>query len=221
MTRPVVMFVTGGERLLSSGQTPENIVLKLVSLSVAWAKAGVDIVQIREPWLPDRVLLKLVTLVVARLSAFNTKVVVNDRLDVALAGNADGIHLKDEPLDMDRVRKLAAKDWLIGRSVHDVRTAEQACRGGHVDYVLAGTVKSSPSKQGRKLLGLNGLEEIAAAVDVPVIAIGGLGFSDALRIGKTAAAGLAGIRLFMSGEKLTDDQRFRQIAQCRGAFGSN
>ena len=94
MTRPVVMFVTGGETLLGSGQTPENIVIKLASLSMAWAKAGVDVVQIREPWLPDRVLFELVTLVVDRLSAFNTKVVVNDRLDVALAGNADGIHLK-------------------------------------------------------------------------------------------------------------------------------
>ena len=86
-----------------------------------------------------------------------------------------------------------------------------------VEFITGTRKQPSPNH----FVGSGKLEEIAAAVDVPVIAIGGLGFSDALRIEKTAAAGLAGIRLFMSGEKLTDDQRFRQIAQCRGAFGSN
>ena len=117
MRQPVTMFVTGGISLLNSGETPEGTVRKLVSLAVAWAKAGVGIVQIREPWMTDRGLLEFVSLVVDRLVVFDTKVVVNDRADIALAAGAHGIHLKDEPLVVTRIREYGPNDWLIGRSV--------------------------------------------------------------------------------------------------------
>ncbi|MEE3202578.1 MAG: thiamine phosphate synthase [Acidobacteriota bacterium] len=221
MNRPIVMLVSGGETLRSSGRTPDSIVRNLLSLSVAWAKAGVDIVQIREAWLTDRVLLELVRVVVDRLSGFNTKVVVNDRTDIALAANADGIHLKDEPLAIDRVRKYGPGEWLVGRSVHDAAGADDVCRDGDVDYLLAGTVRSTPSKPGGKTLGFQGLKRIAIAVDTPVLAIGGLGFSDSPKAARARAAGLAGIRLFMDGDKLTDEERSRRIRNCRQAFRAN
>ena len=96
--RPITMFVTGGAILLKAGETPDNVARKIGSLAVAWAKAGVSVVQIREPWMTDRNLLELVRLVVSRVSAFDTKIVVNDRADIAVAADAHGIHLKDEPL---------------------------------------------------------------------------------------------------------------------------
>ena len=215
------MLVTGGETLRSAGQTTDNIVRNLVSLSVAWARAGVDIVQIREAWLTDRALFELVRLVVERLTVFNTKVVVNDRMDIALAGNADGIHLKDEPVSIDRVRRYGTPGWLIGRSVHDVASVNEICRTGGVDYLLAGTVKSTPSKPGRGALGFHGLRQISIAAGTPVLAIGGLDFSDSEKVANAKAAGLAGIRLFMTGGKLTDDERSLRIRTCRQAFLSN
>ena len=102
MKRPIVMVVTGGEILHGSGQSSEAVVRDVVSLAFAWAKAGVDIVQIREAWLSDRALLELVRLTVDSLSSFPTKVIVNDRSDIALSAKADGIHLKDQPLPIER-----------------------------------------------------------------------------------------------------------------------
>ena len=221
MKRPIVMFVTGGEILHGSGQSSEAVVRAVVSLAFAWAKAGVDIVQIREAWLSDRGLLELVRLTVDRLSRFTTKVIVNDRLDIALSANADGIHLKDQPLPMERIRPYWPSDWLVGRSVHDVNSVNEINGGGYVDYVLAGTVKSTLSKPGRTPLGFHGLKRIAAASNPPVIGIGGLEFSDSLDVAKATASGIAGVRLFMNGAKLTDDERERQVEQCRYVFDSN
>ena len=116
MMRPITIFVTGGAILLKAGETPDNVARKLVSLALAWAKAGVDVVQIREPWMTDRNLLELVRLLVSSLAAFDTKVVVNDRPDIALAANAHGIHLKDEPLEVKRIREYGTQGWLVSRS---------------------------------------------------------------------------------------------------------
>ena len=218
MRQPVTMFVTGGISLLNSGETPEGTVRKLVSLAVAWAKAGVGIVQIREPWMTDRGLLEFVSLVVDRLVVFDTKVVVNDRADIALAAGAHGIHLKDEPLVVNRIREYGPNDWLIGRSVHDLPTAKEACGGGRVDYVLAGMVKTASSKARKKIIGFEGLQEIATGVDTPVLAIGGLNFSDSVNVQNAAGSGLAGIRLFMNGDRLTDEERSRQIYECAQSF---
>lgn len=221
MKRPVAMLVTGGERLLGSGQPSENVVRDVISLAVAWAKAGVDIVQIREAWLSDRGLVELVRLTVDRLSSFDTKVIVNDRPDIALSANADGIHLKDEPLAIERVRPYWPRDWLVGRSVHDVNGVNEIRGTGYIDYILAGTVKSTPSKPGRMTLGFHGLKKIAAATEIPVLGIGGLEFSDSLNVAKTTASGVAGVRLFMNGAKLSDEERSRQVEQCRHVFDSN
>lgn len=221
MKRPIVMFVTGGEILHGSGQSSEAVVRDVVSLAFAWAKAGVDIVQIREAWLSDRALLELVRLTVDSLSSFPTKVIVNDRSDIALSAKADGIHLKDQPLPIERIRAYWPSDWLVGRSVHDVNGVNEINGGGYVDYVLAGTVKTTLSKPGRTPLGFHGLKQIAAASNTPVIGIGGLEFRDSLDVAKATASGIAGVRLFMNGAKLTDDERAGQVEQCRYVFDSN
>lgn len=221
MTPPVTMFVTGGETLLSSGETTETVVRKLVLLTVAWAKAGVGIVQIREPWMTDRSLLELVRVVVSCLAELDTKVVVNDRADIALAAKADGIHLKDELLAVTRIREYGPKDWLIGRSVHDLETTKRICGDGHVDYLVAGMVKAARLESGKRFIGFKGLQKIASAVNTPVLAIGGLNFSDSASVHKAAGAGVAGIRLFMNGDRLTDEERSRQIDDCRQVFRSN
>jgi len=218
--QPITMFVTGGAILLKAGETPDNVARKLGSLALAWAKAGVDVVQIREPWMTDRNLLELVRLLVSSLAAFDTKVVVNDRPDIALAANAHGIHLKDEPLEVKRIREYGSQGWLVSRSVHDLETTKQICGGGYVDYLVAGTVRTTASEAGKRFIGFGGLQEIASAVSTPVLAIGGLEFSDSTDVQKATGAGLAGIRMFMNGDRLTDEERFFQIDECRKVFGS-
>jgi len=115
-------------------------------------------------------------------------VLVNDRLDVALAARAHGVHLRGSSFDAVHVRAVASPGFLIGRSVHDVREAADA---GPVDYLVAGTVWATASKpDGHGLLGVEGLAQVVAASQVPVLAIGGV---DPGRAALLAAAGAAGV----------------------------
>jgi thiamine-phosphate pyrophosphorylase len=170
------------------------------------ALAGVDVVQIRERDLDARELFELAALAVKTTRGTGTRILVNDRLDVALAAGAGGVHLRGDSIAPAAARSLAPKGFLIGRSVH---TAEEACLfEAHVDYLIAGTVWPTESKPSdRPLLGLDGLAAITAAVRVPVVAIGGCTIDLAASAAKAGARGLAGIGLFMS--PLHDDARSR------------
>jgi thiamine-phosphate pyrophosphorylase len=157
--------------------------------------AGVDLVQIRERDLAARDLGVLVTDAVQRTRGTATRVVVNDRLDVALACAADGVHLRADSVDAADVGRLAPPGFLVGRSVHSV---DEARRAGAVDYLIAGTVFPTASKpDDQPLLGLSGLSSIVAATSSPVLAIGGITLDRAAEIARTGAAGVAAIGLFI------------------------
>jgi len=85
--------------------------------------------------------------------------------------------------------------------------------------LLAGTVHETPAKPGGTILGFQGLQGIVRAVNVPVVAIGGLGFGDAQAVADTGAAGLAGIRLFCDGADTAFEDRFAIVRTTRHAFG--
>ena len=128
-----------------------------------------------------------------------TRVVVNDRLDVALACGADGVHLRGDSFAVADARRLAPEGFLVGRSVH---TPEEAVAGGGADYLIAGTVFPSASKPtGRAFLNVSGLRAIVAAVQVPVLAIGGITEAGAGRVAAAGAAGVAAIGLFTAGRQ--------------------
>lgn len=194
---PLICLVTDRRVLTDATDRDEDRSLRqLLALIGDCADAGVDIVQIREPDLPDRQLLALVRGAVDRVRTTSARVVVNDRPDVALAAGAGGVHLKDDARSAARVRTLGPAGWIVGRSVHDVSAARRAAESGAVDYLLAGTVFRSASKPGRQPLGLAALRGIVRAVSRPVLAIGGVGATEAPAVADTGAAGVAGIRLF-------------------------
>ena len=167
----------------------------LLDLIRAAAAAGVDLVQIREPDLPDRSLLALVTAACAVARGTRTRVVVNERTDVALAAGADGVHLRADSVPAHRVRGLAPHGFLIGRSVHSVDEAVRLSPGA--DYLIAGTVFPTPSKPAaRQWLGPENLRAVVERVTAPVLAIGGVAADTVGEIAAAGAAGLAGIRVF-------------------------
>ena len=128
-----------------------------------------------------------------------TRVVVNDRLDVALAAGADGIHLRSDSMPATSVRSIAPAGFIIGRSIHSEREATEVASS--VDYLLAGTVWPSRSKAGdARLLGPDGLARIVTAGRAPVVAIGGVSADRVRDVAKAGAAGVAGIELFMTPE---------------------
>jgi thiamine-phosphate pyrophosphorylase len=159
-------------------------------------QAGVDLIQVRERDLEGAALSVLVAEVVRLTRATGTRVVVNERLDVALACGADGVHLRGDSISAARARSMAPDGFLIGRSVHGADEAVRAAPG--VDYLIAGTVFPTPSKPGRhEFLGIEGLAAIGRAVTVPVLAIGGVSMDRIDLVAEAGAAGLAAIGLFL------------------------
>jgi thiamine-phosphate pyrophosphorylase len=122
---------------------------------------------------------------------------INDRLDVALACGAAGVHLAAQSLPVAEAKRLAGGRLLVGRSVHALAEAIQAAQDG-ADYLTFGHVFPSTSKPGQEPRGVAQLAEIVQAVDVPVIAIGGINISNLDQVLATGCAGIAVISAVLS-----------------------
>jgi thiamine-phosphate diphosphorylase len=152
-------------------------------------KAGVDIIQVREKDLPASELFQLVARIKDLAAGTTTKVLVNDRLDVAIAAEVDGVHLPEDGLPVRRVRPYV---HVLGASVHGVERAKQAAAEG-ADFVIFGPVFATP---GKEPVGLDALRGVVCAVQIPVLAIGGVTAANTGAVLQAGAAGIAAIRLF-------------------------
>ena len=187
--KPVICMITDRHRL---GPAAEDALVRRVA---AAARAGVHLVQVRERDLDGGPLARLVERCVGAVRGTRTRIVVNDRLDVALAAGAHGVHLRADSFLESRARPIVPSGFLIGRSVHSV--AEAA--GADADYLMFGTVFPSASKPGRIATGVGALADVVAATTAPVLAVGGVACDTAPAIAQAGAAGVAGIDLFASG----------------------
>jgi thiamine-phosphate diphosphorylase len=186
--RPVFCLVT--DRTRCDGEE------RLVEIVGHAARAGVHLVQVRERDLEAKPLSDLVGRCVGAVRGTRTRILVNDRFDVALAAGAHGVHLPSHGVPARRVRSIAPSGFLIGRSVHALHEAVAVVGEGGVDFLLFGTVFSSTSKPGVTPAGLDALRAVAGAVPVPVLGIGGISTDRIRSIASTGAAGFAAIGLF-------------------------
>lgn len=160
--------------------------------------AAIDFVQVRERDLESGPLVRLVAACLAITKGTRTRVIVNDRLDVALAAGADGVHLRADSMDAAAVRRCAPSPFLVGRSVHSPEEAEAA---GPVDYLIAGTVWPTTSKpHDVGTIGIDGLSAICRVARVPVLAIGGVDVERSAAVASAGAAGVAAIGVFIGGD---------------------
>jgi thiamine-phosphate diphosphorylase len=212
----LVCIVTDRRRL-RPGQTESRQLDALVEQARAAASAGVDLFQIRERGVSDRVLWALAERIVAVASGSPMRVLLNDRLDVALACGAHGVHLREDSLTPEEVRRMAPSDLLVGRSVHAAAAAEQAAAAG-ADLVVFGSVYDSASKgPGHQPAGAVALARVVRACRVPVLAIGGITDRHLREIAASGAAGVAAIGWLAT----TDADRLgTRVAAVREAFDS-
>jgi thiamine-phosphate pyrophosphorylase len=189
-------LVTDRRRLCRVEEVPFDVARRRLTAQVARAiEAGIDLVLVRERDLDAASLAALVSDLVALTRSTDTRVVVNDRVDVAIVAGADGVHLRGDSVTAESVRRIAPAGFLVGRSVRSVAVAVDA---GPVDYLIAGTVFPTASKTGEiGLLGLDGLCSIARATPTPVLAIGGITPGGLGEIAASGAAGIAAIGLFI------------------------
>jgi thiamine-phosphate diphosphorylase len=221
MTRRLICLVTDRHRL--SPDVNHALALDtLVNLVQAAAHAGVDLIQIRERDLHARDLTTLTERCVAAVTGTASRVIVSDRVDVALAAGADGVHLRSDSIDAMSVRRLVSPEFTVGQSVHSAEEAVEAVRRGGIDYVILGTMFPSRSKlPAHTLAGLDELAQACAAVPVPVLAIGGIDANGAAAAARAGASGIAAIGFFIPPRGTPFDRYLEgSVADVRRAFDS-
>jgi thiamine-phosphate pyrophosphorylase len=203
--QPILCYVTDRRSLpLSTSADSHHLLLESIGNAAA---AGVDWIQLREKDYSGREWARLVNESLGRVkhAGSSTRILVNDRLDVALACGAGGVHLSENGLpvaDACRLRDdfFAARnqsaDFLVGLSCHSFGAALGAARAG-ADYIYFSPIFFTLSKANYgPPQGVERLARVCAAVDVPVIAIGGINAENAPECLHAGAAGIAAIRLF-------------------------
>jgi thiamine-phosphate pyrophosphorylase len=177
-------------------------------------RAGVDLIQIREKDLGARPLVELVSAAVECARGTATRIVANDRLDVALVLGASGVHLGTQSVPAQAVRRWVPVDFLVGVSCHSLDESLAAESAG-ADYILLGPIFATPSKLAYgPPLGLGKLREVAARVRVPLLALGGIDLSCVQLCLSAGAAGIAGISIFQNSASLRE-----RVGELQAEFG--
>jgi len=193
LPRPCLCLVTDRRAVNPDARTVREEVLALEAFLDEAIDAGIDLIQVRERNLETAVLHGMVIRTVARASQTTTRVLVNDRADVAAAAGAHGVHLRGDAPPGARVRELVGTSALIGRSIHD--PAESA---DDADYFVFGTVFRTGSKPSdAPVAGLDALAAAARRSLAPVLAIGGMTPDRAPACRQAGAAGVAAIGVFL------------------------
>jgi thiamine-phosphate pyrophosphorylase len=211
----MLMMVTDRRRVAHADTSDLEALIIAVGRSV---DAGATMIQVRERDLDDAVLFDLTARLVRRSTPAGVKVVVNDRVDVAMAAGAAGVHLPASGVAPDRVRAIAPGGFLIGRSVHSEAEAVAAERTGACDYLVFGSVYPTASKPpGHEPAGIDAFARACRMVRLPVLAIGGIDARRAREVARAGAAGIAAIGLF-AGED--DDNLKAAVREITHAFAS-
>lgn len=203
--------MTDLQNLSGAGTTDARATL-LERIAAASA-ACVDWIQIREKQLSAKDCIKLTLEALHRSAssaedaASRARIIVNDRLDVALAAQAGGVHLGEHSLLPQEARQLVRalhrdETFLIGVSCHSLEAAKSAEHGG-ADYLFFGPVFDTPSKAAYgPPQGLTRLAEVCRSVSIPVLAIGGITLENCAACFSAGASGIAAIRLFQDSQDL-------------------
>lgn len=170
---------------------------EIVEVARAALRGGAPALQLRGKDQPAREQAALARAVLAETRAAGALLFVNDRLDVALAAGADGVHLGQDDLPLEAARRIVSPGFLIGISTETAELARAAERGG-ADYVGVGPVYATGSKaDAGEAVGCARIAEVAAAVSIPIVGIGGIGADNAAEVVRAGAAGIAVISAVM------------------------
>jgi thiamine-phosphate pyrophosphorylase len=193
LPRPIIYPITNGKTSVES-------ILQLVAAAVA---AQVPLFQIREKMLSARVLYELTTRAIEITRGSDTRLLVNDRADIARAAGADGVHLTTQSLPAAVMRRICGPEFLIGVSTHSLEEARAAQNGG-ADFVVFGPVFETESKREfGEPQGLNRLAQVASELrDFPVVAIGGITLDNVEACFNAGASGVAAIRMLNDAERM-------------------
>ena len=200
--KPITYLITSGETTPQTTPADKDF-SRLLNLVAAAVAAHVNLIQLREKNLSTRVLYEL-TLQAAEITrGSNTRLLINDRADVARSAGADGVHLTAGSIETSVIRRTFGDDFLIGVSTHSLEEA-RATRDARADLVVFGPVFETAWKRAySEPLGLDKLEQVATTLtQFPVLALGGVTLDNAAGCFRAGAAGVAAIRLMHDPDQL-------------------
>ena len=191
----ILCLVTDRRRLGEALGLPQGRWVEALRSQVEGAsRAGIDYIQVREPDIEAGQLVELVRSLMP-LASGRTRILVNDRIDVALAAKASGVHLKEQSILPAEVRRITPAGFVIGCSVHGI-SAVSARKSA--DLLIAGTVRPTASKPAVEYLDEDGLRRIVdAAAGQPVLGIGGLDSDSVPLLVASGASGMAAVGAFI------------------------
>ncbi len=202
---PITYLITNGEAIAENFFEKKTEILKLVRAAV---ESNISLIQIREKNLPARLVLSLAADAVKLTRNSRTKILVNDRADIALAANADGVHLTASSVSAETVRRNFPKKFIVGVSAHTIEEVEKAKARG-ANFATFSPIFSAPGKG--EPHGLEKLREVCRKLKpFPVIALGGVDENNYKQILENGASGFAAIRFLNNQEnlrKLSEDLR--------------
>ena len=169
-------------------------------------KGGVTCVQLREKELDDETFLEEAVEIAALCKKYEVPFFINDNVDIAIKCKADGIHVGQEDMMAAQVRQKVGEDMMIGVSVHTVEEALEAVKNG-ADYLGVGAMFSTSTKTDVDVLPKEVLKDICEAVDVPVVAIGGIGKGNMLELSGTNVDGVALVSAIFAAEDIESECR--------------
>lgn len=199
-SKPLIYLVTDGEMTAENFGRKKNENLKLIENAV---QAKIFLIQIREKNLSARLVVKFAVEALKLTHHSETRILINDRADIALAANADGVHLTSNSLSADIIRSNFSADFIIGVSAHTIEKAEEAQKKG-ADFATFSPIFDSPNKGNPQ--GLEKLREVCERLKpFPIIALGGIDTTNYKSVLKAGASGFAAIRF------LNDAENFRRF----------
>ena len=150
-------------------------------------------IQIRKKNATSISLIKKIKTMKKKFGPYNVPIFVNDRIDVAVAANTDGLHIGKGDMDISLARRILGKGCVIGKTVRNQKEARIAQKDG-ADYISIGPIFKTPFKKKIKLKGLAVLKKVKKTVNIPIVAIGGITFSNMDKVISSGADGVAMIR---------------------------
>jgi thiamine-phosphate pyrophosphorylase len=162
-------------------------------------KGGASVVQIREKTADTLDFYNLALKVKEITTKYNVPLIINDRVDVALAIDADGVHVGQSDMPCDVTRRLIGEDKILGVSAATIDEAQKAQKDG-ADYIGTGAVFPTQTKDDAPKITKDDLKEIVKSIDIPVVAIGGISLENAHELKDTGIAGLSVVSAIMSSD---------------------
>ncbi len=169
-------------------------------------RGGVTCVQLREKELSDEAFLKEAVEIKALCRKYHVPFFINDNVNVAIRCGADGIHVGQEDMAAGAVRALVGEDMMIGVSVHTVEEAIEAVKNG-ADCLGVGAMFSTSTKLDADVLSMQTLYDICHAVEIPVVAIGGLNKGNITKLAGSGVDGVALVSAIFAAEDIEEECR--------------